>query len=104
MLLTSNPKITVLKKKLRFRLENSFPKSSCLKHITAPSTLILRQDLVRESRLPWNKAQAGLKLTILLPQPPKCWDYECMLSCSVHYLILIFLRNGPHGEDLDRKV
>jgi hypothetical protein len=22
-------------------------------------------------------AQAGLKLLILLPQPPKCWDYRC---------------------------
>jgi hypothetical protein len=26
------------------------------------------------------KKQAGLKLAILLPQPPKCWDYSCMLS------------------------
>jgi hypothetical protein len=22
-------------------------------------------------------AQVGLKLAILLPQPPECWDYRC---------------------------
>jgi hypothetical protein len=24
-------------------------------------------------------AQAGLKLEILLPQPPECWSYKCVL-------------------------
>jgi hypothetical protein len=28
-------------------------------------------------------AQAGLKLVILLPQPPKCWDYRQVLPCLV---------------------
>jgi hypothetical protein len=26
-------------------------------------------------------AQASLKLTILLPQPPECWDYRQMPLC-----------------------
>jgi hypothetical protein len=24
------------------------------------------------------EAQTGLDLAILLPQPPKCWDYKCV--------------------------
>jgi hypothetical protein len=39
----------------------------------------LRQDLI--ARLAWNSgtcyaAQTGLKLTILLPPSPECWDYR----------------------------
>jgi hypothetical protein len=26
-------------------------------------------------------AQAGLEVRILLPQPPKCWDYGCVPLC-----------------------
>jgi hypothetical protein len=26
-------------------------------------------------------AQASFKLTILLPWPPKCWDYSCVPPC-----------------------
>jgi hypothetical protein len=25
--------------------------------------------------------QVGLELSILLPQPPKCWDYRCAPPC-----------------------
>jgi hypothetical protein len=28
----------------------------------------------------WYVAQGGLKLSILLPQPPECWNYRCELS------------------------
>jgi hypothetical protein len=31
-------------------------------------------------------SQAGLELSILLPQPPKCWDY----SCAPPYLFFIY--------------
>jgi hypothetical protein len=34
-------------------------------------------------------SQAGLKLSILLPQPPKCWDYRrgphAQLACLVYF-------------------
>jgi hypothetical protein len=26
-------------------------------------------------------AQDGLKLTVILPQPPECWDYRCITPC-----------------------
>jgi hypothetical protein len=28
-------------------------------------------------------SQAGLELTVLLPQPPECWDYRCAPPCLV---------------------
>jgi hypothetical protein len=44
-------------------------------------------------------AQAGLKLSILLPQPPKCWDY----SCEPPYLAVMPLKKGgkrgSHSKD-----
>lgn len=32
-------------------------------------------------------AQADLQLAILLPQPPKCWDYRPALSCLAYFLL-----------------
>jgi hypothetical protein len=29
---------------------------------------------------------SGLKLLIILPQPPKCWDYRCVPPCPVSCL------------------
>ena len=33
-------------------------------------------------------AQAGFELAILLPQPPKCWDYICVCPCLTDVAIL----------------
>jgi hypothetical protein len=33
-------------------------------------------------------AQAGLELSVLLPQPLKCWDYKCMQPCTTVRCIL----------------
>jgi hypothetical protein len=30
-------------------------------------------------------AQDGLELAILLSQPPKCWDYRCVLLCQAPF-------------------
>lgn len=30
-------------------------------------------------RMAWNR---DIKLSLLLP-PPKCWDYRCLLHCSI---------------------
>jgi hypothetical protein len=41
-------------------------------------------------------AQAGLMLEILLPQPPRCWDYSCAPPCpsdSDYVLYHLFLGN-----------
>jgi hypothetical protein len=35
--------------------------------------------------------QAGLRLKILLPQPPQCWDYKCVPPCPASILFLINL-------------
>jgi hypothetical protein len=37
----------------------------------------------------------GFKCVILLPQPPKCWDYSCTISC----LASLFLLKGLYGQD-----
>jgi hypothetical protein len=34
-------------------------------------------------------AQAGLKLLILLPLPPDCWDYRYELQCSAACSVLL---------------
>jgi hypothetical protein len=39
----------------------------------------LRQVLTVQPRL---TLKASFELLILLPQPPKCWDYRCVLPCS----------------------
>lgn len=36
----------------------------------------------------YSVAQAGFKLAILRPQPPKNWDYKLELPCSISKIIL----------------
>jgi hypothetical protein len=36
-----------------------------------------------------NVAQADLELSILLPQPPECYDYRCITLCPV---LKVFLK------------
>jgi hypothetical protein len=31
-------------------------------------------------------SQAGLELTLILPQPPECWDYRCATPCLAQVL------------------
>jgi hypothetical protein len=34
-------------------------------------------------------AQAALKLTVVLPQPPECWVYRCVPPCPTVYSVLM---------------
>jgi hypothetical protein len=67
-----------------FRTEETRPQRSHLQATKkTKSTLFLRQglshyvDCVASNSL----AQAGLKFTIFLLQPPKCWDYRLVPPC-----------------------
>jgi hypothetical protein len=50
-------------------------------------------------------AQAGLELVILLPQPPKCWNYRCVpphsasehLFCVCGVILRAFCLLGRHS-------
>jgi hypothetical protein len=43
-------------------------------------------------------AQAGLKLMILLPQPPKCWDYRHATLCLARFLSLSKMRMVTYAQ------
>ncbi|EHB10824.1 hypothetical protein GW7_19101, partial [Heterocephalus glaber] len=34
-------------------------------------------------------SQAGLELSIFLPQPPKCWDHRCALSRPAQFHLVL---------------
>jgi hypothetical protein len=49
---------------------------------------------------------AGLKLAVLLPQPPKCWDYSCTKpqAQEKHILFMRFANSSlPTGTIVDPK-
>jgi hypothetical protein len=71
------------------RLSEAFPNYSVM--IATPSHFLLFE--MRSHYV----AQAGLKLKILLPQSPHCWDYRlpaCPLSNSNSYSLLYFSLRG----------
>jgi hypothetical protein len=45
--------------------------------------------------LPLCVAQAGLGLSILLPQPPKCWDYSTYQARSSYFNLDLVPAQGP---------